>query len=483
MAVLRSVAGCGDMRVDGLLCGTAWAGGAISFSNPVHAFEFESGYFSDADGDGRSAQDQGFAPLSAAQLATARGALECGGAAGGNAGVSVGGFTQLDVRYAGAGGVGDVRIANTGDAGTAYAWMPGTGVGGDVWFGNSGDAPRTGNYDNATVLHEFGHALGLKHSHETDVNGPVPLAYDSLEFTVMTYRSYVGGPTSGYIAEQWGYPQSYMMLDIAALQHIYGADFTANDGDTVYRWTPDSGQTRIDGAVAIDPGANRIFATLWDGGGNDTYDLSAYRGGVRVDLRPGHASTFSDAQRADLGGGPNGGLARGNIFNALLYEDDERSLIENVRGGAGRDSILGNAADNRLSGGDGRDHLRGFGGEDRLCGGKGADTFVFRKVSDSSRGASDTLVAGDGAKAFQGSGHRGGDVVDLSGIDADTVRGGDQAFKFGAATGRGHLWLEDHGRNTWVCGNTDGDAAMEVRLVIRDWGVHAADYHAGDFVL
>ena len=42
----------------------------------------------------------------------------------------------------------------------------------------------------------------------------------------MTYRSYVGAPFSGYANETWGFAQTFMMLDIAALQHMYGADFT-----------------------------------------------------------------------------------------------------------------------------------------------------------------------------------------------------------------------------------------------------------------
>ena len=37
-------------------------------------------------------------------------------------------------------------------------------------------------------------------------------------------------------------------------------------------------------------------------------------------------------------------IARGNIFNALLYNGDLRSLIENATGGSGNDSILGNQA-------------------------------------------------------------------------------------------------------------------------------------------
>src|SRR3546814_6954343 len=80
---------------------------------------------------------------------------------------------------------------------------------------------------------------------------------------------------------------------IRALQHLYGADFTTNNGNTVYSWNPLNGQTLVDGAVAISPGGNRIFATIWDGGGVDTYDLSAYSTNLNIDLRPGQHSTFS----------------------------------------------------------------------------------------------------------------------------------------------------------------------------------------------
>lgn len=104
-----------------------------------------------------------------------------------------------------------------------------------------------------------------------------------------------------------------MMADSAALQEMYGADFTTNAGNTVYKWTPGSGTTFVNGGAGISPGANRIFATIWDGGGNDTYDLSAYTNALKIDLRPGSASTFSIDQLAWLGGGPNGGFAAGTF--------------------------------------------------------------------------------------------------------------------------------------------------------------------------
>ncbi len=475
MGVLGAVVRSGDARVDGLLSGFAWGGATVTYSDPDSPFDFGP--------DGLPAQVEGFGRASAQEVAAARAALDADGS-GAAAGFSVEGLTGLDLRYAGAGsGAGDIRLATCTDAPTAYAYMPGDGVGGDVWLGGSGRAPRAGNYDNMTILHELGHALGLKHPHEAGSFGTVPLAFDTPEFTVMTYRPFEGGPTSGYRFETWGAPQSYMMLDIAALQQMYGADFSVNAGDTVYRWTPGSGQTLVNGGVGIDPGDNRIFATIWDGGGKDTYDLSAYTCGLRLDLRPGCASTFSAQQLADLGGGPHNGHARGNIFNALQFEGDRRSLIENARGGAGNDRIIGNAANNCLVGNGGNDRLQGAGGSDTLIGGKGADVFVFTHSWDSHGGVRDRLAAGGGAAAFEHPGSAAGDLIDLHGIDADTVRAGDQAFIFGGAHTRGHLWLHDVGGVTFVYGNTDADATAEFQLAIHDGGVRPWAYSADDFLL
>ncbi|HVL21058.1 MAG TPA: M10 family metallopeptidase, partial [Amaricoccus sp.] len=455
-----------------------------TYSDPDIAYDYGAGYASDADGDGRSATEEGFSRALAAQLDALHAALDCDCAPGAG-GFTVSGFTNLELVYLGSTGAGDLRVANTSDASTAYAYFPGDGVGGDIWLGARTRAPQAGNYGNDAILHELGHALGLKHPHEAEGGfGALPKAYDSPEFTVMTYRSYVGASTkTGYLFEDWGAPQSYMMLDIAALQALYGADFSPNSGNTTYRWTPLSGQTLVDGKVGIDPGENRIFATIWDGGGKDTYDLSAYGNDLCLDLRPGKGSVFADAQLADLGGGPNGGHARASIFNALQYQGDARSLIENACGGRGDDSLMGNAANNRLVGGAGEDDLRGLAGRDVLVGGKGDDRFVFVKVSESRPGACDRLEADSRAIAFDDPGSRDGDRIDLRGIDADTTRAGDQAFAFGAGHGRGHLWLEETEKVTYVCGNVDGDAAAELQLAIVDGVTRAAAYGADDFLL
>ena len=118
----------------------------------------------------------------------------------------------------------------------------------------------------------------------------------------------------------------------------------------------------INGVAQLAPGggaggsANRIFETVWDGNGIDTYDLSNYTTGVTINLNPGASSITSSTQIAYLG---NGHYAQGNIFNAYLFNNDARSYIDNAIGGSGNDSLTGNVIANSLYGGGGNDTLSG----------------------------------------------------------------------------------------------------------------------------
>ncbi len=109
-----------------------------------------------------------------------------------------------------------------------------------------------------------------------------------------------------------------------------------------------------------------MFETLWDGGGRDSINLSNYSSNLNVDLSPGGWVKFNTSQVANLG---NGNVAPGNVAMSLLYQGDQRSLIENAVGGSGSDIISGNIADNVLLGSTGNDTLRGNGGHDILAGG------------------------------------------------------------------------------------------------------------------
>ena len=164
-----------------------------------------------------------------------------------------------------------IRIAETSSLPIAYAFFPdSTFMAGDLWFNNTQfDSPTLGHYYYFTIGHEIGHGLGLKHGHEA-AGGVAGVALDSnrdsVEFSIMTYRSYVGhNPPSYYTNEAYGFAQSPMMLDIRAIQEIYGANFNHNDDNTVYTFSTNTGEMYVNGIGQGVPGqggsdANRIFS-------------------------------------------------------------------------------------------------------------------------------------------------------------------------------------------------------------------------------
>ncbi|MCK1499191.1 FG-GAP-like repeat-containing protein [Bradyrhizobium sp. 188] len=370
MATAVTVSATNNAEIDGLLSGYKWTG-TITYSFPDAASDYANPY---SGGHGEPTTS-GFAPAPSQMQAAINYAIGL-----------ILGYTNANIQYAGTNGA-DIMVAESPAANpTSYAYYPGNyAPGGDVWFGTAYNYSQAalGNYYFTTALHELGHALGLKHSQEAGgpANVAVPSAHDDSEYTVMSYRSYVGASTtSGYTNEAYGYPQTYMANDILALQTMYGANYTTQGGTTVYTWSPTTGQEFINGAgQPADNGgaggsANRIYETIWDGGGVDTYDLSNYTTNLSINLNPGASSLFSSVQLANLG---NGHYASGNVYNAYLYNNDARSHIDNAIGGSGNDTIIGNAIANALTGGSGNDTLTGGGGNDSIIGGLGTDTAVY----------------------------------------------------------------------------------------------------------
>jgi Ca2+-binding RTX toxin-like protein len=341
----------GNAYLDGLLGGIKWGVNSLTFSFPS-----QSSYYGSSYGSGE--HKQGFEALNATQQSAVREILKMY--------ASVSNLTFTEVTET-ASVHGDLRYAESDQPATAWAYFPSVNVaGGDTWLNNSKnwyDAPVKGNYAWTTLIHETGHALGLKHPHQASGSfGILPTAQDSLEYTVMSYRAYVGASTTtGYTNGATSFPQTLMMHDIAAIQKLYGANYTTNSGNTVYSWNPTTAQMSVNGVAKSAPAGNKIFMTLWDGGGTDTYDFGVYTTGLKVDLNPGAWTTTSSAQLASLGSGK---VAAGNIANALLFNNNTASLIENAIGGSGNDSLFGNTANNALTGGRGNDTIDGRGGSD-----------------------------------------------------------------------------------------------------------------------
>jgi serralysin len=108
------------------------------------------------------------------------------------------------------------------------------------------------------LVHEIGHAFGLKHPHEG--TNTLPPAEDNNSSTVMSY-DFQGGST--------GTP---MVYDLLALHSLYGAR-PRSAGDDTYLFTRATDQFLLGGVLSLDtPDSTR--QTIWDTGGHNVLDFS-----------------------------------------------------------------------------------------------------------------------------------------------------------------------------------------------------------------
>lgn len=365
MATTVAIKPSGNAYIDGILSGARWSGDALTFSFPTSSSAYGSSY-----GSGESGVS--FSALNLAQQNAVRTIL---------AGCACAACVQFTEATGSEAANATIRYGASSMVTTAWAYLPDmVSEGGDVWLSGTRASlqnPVKGNYGWMTLLHETGHALGLKHAQEAQgAFGVMPTDHDSLEYTVMSYRSYVGATlTTGYQNGTWDYPTTYMMDDIRALQALYGAQFSDAGKDVVMKWSATTGELFLNGVGQGAPGANKVFMTVWTAGANTTYDFSDYSNALKVDLEPGHWTITSQAQLAMLGTFGTNHAAVGNIANAYYVSDGEHNnLVSNVVAGKGDDLIVGNAIDNKIT---------GAGGDDTIDGGGGENTSVYSgKASD-----------------------------------------------------------------------------------------------------
>ncbi|HEX9948106.1 MAG TPA: M10 family metallopeptidase C-terminal domain-containing protein [Allosphingosinicella sp.] len=284
---------------------------------------------------------------------------------------------------------------------------------------------QQGGFSFVTLIHEFGHGMGLAHPHDTGggssvmqgvVTSGVPGddggagAFDLNQGvnTMMSYndgweKSPYGQPET--TNEGYGWLGSLMALDIAVIQDKYGVNEDwATGNDTYVLKDVNEWGVYIDSATGQPAqhdatnqasardgyyvGQSTFYSSIWDAGGVDQITYSGARDTV-IDLRPATLKyEYGGAGWMSYATGIHGGFTIAN-----------GATIENASSGSGNDKLTGNAADNRLEGNGGNDFLYTWfgGGNDTVLGGSGNDVFYFGGTLDSGdvvRGGADvdTLV-------------------------------------------------------------------------------------------
>ena len=160
-----------------------------------------------------------------------------------------------------------------------------------------------------------------------------------------------------------------------SLNFVAGTGWAAND---VFESIENLVGTQGRDALYGDAGNNNMSGaggddTLQGRSGNDTLD-----GGAGVNTLSYTDRTAGIGVTVDLSSAPNNGFTEVRIGDEI----DKVKNFANVVGGAGNDSLTGNALDNKLEGGEGADALVGLIGADSLFGGLGDDTLAGGEGAD-----------------------------------------------------------------------------------------------------
>jgi Ca2+-binding RTX toxin-like protein len=216
--------------------------------------------------------------------------------------------------------------------------------------------------------------------------------------------------------------------------------------------------------------------TVWGGAGNDIIDGGAgfdyfngrpYGGGLSINLD----------SKAVIVTGHNlaaSSLVMGGTVVTLKG-------FEEVHGSDFGDVIAGTAGHDRIMGNSGGDTIYGGGGGDDLYGGTSdSDIFVYLNVKDSGN----TTATRDVIHDFDGAGTIGGDVIDLSGIDANTTKAGNDTF---AIIGADKQFNHEAGELRWIHlldstliqGDVNGDGVADFSIAVS--GIQNFSANGDDF--
>ena len=227
-------------------------------------------------------------------------------------------------------------------------------------------------------------------------------------------------------------------------------------------------------ALSFSPSASNDVLTGTDGAniiaGLSGADLIKGRGGNDT-LRGDDGSDVLDggAGNDTLDGGDGVDLAR--FAGAIPVTIDLSGALDTAARGDEIDTLrsiqgaIGSSAGDTFTGDSGLNLFQGGGGRDVATGGAGSDIYDFDSVQDSPNSSAKRDLITD-FSFF--------DRIDLTGIDADTTKTGNQAFRWvgdSALTGAGQLGVFDldgtAGGDRVLRGSIDADAASEFEIQLN----------------
>jgi Ca2+-binding RTX toxin-like protein/glycosyltransferase involved in cell wall biosynthesis len=409
-------------------------------------------------------------------------------------------------------GQGDINFQNVDFSTTVYGGAGGVGFypfgaqnffsfpnfttdldsSGDVFMNSQYLSGGTVNY--GTLLHEIGHAIGLKHPTEVvddtiaGVDHDQVLSADDPSLTIMATTEDANTGADSHLKQ----------LDMNAAAFIYGPAGTggvytssASGANSVSSWSWDTTtqtltQTALktneevrgssvndiiyglsgDRLLGLDGnnvlhgggGNDSLYGgpgsdTLYGGAGGDTFYVQSTTTNIIEGFNV-HANTVISSVSF---------TAPTNVYTLQVYgpgltataNDQGDTLFGDGTYGT---TLIGGAGSDYIVGGTGDDLIEGGTGPDLMYGGGGADTFVFKALTDAPVGGNLTTI---------GDFTQGQDKIDLSGIKTTGSDPGQPLTFIGSApfTGQaGQVNEITSGTNTILEGDVNGDGIADFQI-------------------